>query len=263
MCCASISVCVRATTRCAGASVGLVKNLALLTHISVATPSQPVRDAMEALGVRFTTDPAHLSRGALRVFINGDPIGTHDDPAALHAALRALKRTGGLSVFTSIVWDIRTNQLTVCTEGGRFMRPLFVARGGRLVLAAEAPDVMARLLEGGGAGGSGGGSGSSGGSGSGPRVDWVQDLVLTGAVEYLDVEEMNVAMIAMTPDDLRRERPGGGAAPCYTHVELAPGAMLGVVAGSIPFSEHNQVRGVRGSSKTWRRRRARRRRREY
>ncbi len=202
-----------------GASVGLVKNLALLTHISVATPSQPVRDAMASLGVRFTTEPAHLSRGALRIFLNGDPVGTHGDPAALHAALRALKRTGGLSVFASIVWDIRTNQLTVCTEGGRFMRPLFVVRDGRLVLEADFPDVTARLLE-------------------GARIDWVQDLVLAGAVEYLDVEEMNVAMIAMTPDDLRR---GGHAAPCYTHVELAPGAMLGVVAGSIPFSEHNQV----------------------
>lgn len=244
----------------AGASVGLVKNLALLTHISVATPSQPVRDAMEALGVRFTTDPKHLSRGALRVFINGDPIGTHDDPAALHAALRALKRTGSLSVFTSIVWDIRTNQLTVCTEGGRFMRPLFVARDGRLVLEADHPDVLARLMRGGGSGGGDSGEGSSGEA----RVDWVQDLVLTGAVEYLDVEETNVAMVAMTPEDLRRERGGGGAGSIpYTHVELAPGAMLGVVAGSIPFSEHNQVSGFRGSSKTWRRRRARRRHREY
>ncbi len=206
-----------------GASVGLVKNLALLTHISLATPSDPVRHALLELGMEPYERPGQFARGALRISVNGDPVGTHADPPALHAALKRLKRRGELDVFTSIVWRVAANQLEVCTEAGRFLRPLFVVEEGRLALP---PATLRRLV-----GGCKGGEGGQGGE----ALDWMGDLVLSGAVEYLDVEETNTALVAMTPADLRT-----ADAPLYTHMELAPSAMLGVVAGSIPFAEHNQ-----------------------
>ena len=201
-----------------GASVGLVKNLALLTHISLASPSAPVRAALAELGlVDYVEhpDPAMFAGGSVRVFVNGDLVGTHADPPALVAELRRQKRCGQLDVFTSIVWNVHLGQLILCTEAGRFMRPLFVVdpATGRLALPEA---TRARLMEG--------------------RADWARDLVLSGAVEYMDVEEANTAMVAMKPEDLERAE-----AQPYTHVEIAPSAMLGVVAGSIPFSDHNQA----------------------
>ena len=46
-----------------------------------------------------------------------------------------------------------------------------------------------------------------------------------------------IASYAGKPVRLRRD----GRAKMFTHVEVSPSAMLGVVAGSIPFSDHNQA----------------------
>ena len=117
-----------------GASVGLVKNLALLTNITVATPSDPVRSALDELGlVRFDPEaPPSAVVGVFsgdaptRVLINGDLIGSHADPVELVRGLRRLKRSGALSVFTSVAWGPLAREVSICTEGGRFVRPLLV-----------------------------------------------------------------------------------------------------------------------------------------
>jgi DNA-directed RNA polymerase II subunit RPB2 len=210
-----------------GASVGLVKNMALLTTVTMASSSDAVRAEVVRLGLRRfdpTLPPADAVRvfegGAVRVYVNGDLVGAHADPAALHAALRDLKRRGAINVFTSFAWNVAARELLVCTEGGRFVRPLLVCeRGGRVVL--DATPLAARLL--------------GAGAGAGDALRW-HELVLSGAVEYLDVDEANHALIAMSPDAV-----GAEGAPPYTHAEVSPYAMLGVVAGSIPFSDHNQA----------------------
>jgi DNA-directed RNA polymerase II subunit RPB2 len=117
-----------------GASVGLVKNLALLTNITVATPSDPVRSALDELGlVRFDPEaPPSAVVGVFsgdaptRVLINGDLIGSHGNPVELVRDLRRLKRSGALSVFTSVAWGPLAREVSICTEGGRFVRPLLV-----------------------------------------------------------------------------------------------------------------------------------------
>ena len=216
-----------------GASVGLVKNLALLANVTVATPSDDVRAALPALGTAAFEPGARpedvFGGGATRVFVNGDLVGAHRDPARLFAELRRMKRAGVLGgVFTGVSWNVHLNEVSVCTEGGRFMRPLLVVGDdGRLALGRAA---AARALRG--------------------ACDWATDLVLPGAVEYLDVDEASHAMIAVSHGDVLAAgaAAGGGAsggdgrvAPRYTHMEIDPCAMLGVVAGSIPFSDHNQV----------------------
>ncbi len=51
-----------------GASVGLVKNMALLTNITIATPSDPVREAAVELGTALFTE---RSSPAMFVGIHG------------------------------------------------------------------------------------------------------------------------------------------------------------------------------------------------
>jgi hypothetical protein len=213
-----------------GASVGLVKNLALMTNVTVATPSEPVRQAVAELGTVMYNEgctPGTVfgaPRGATRIFINGDLVGAHRDPGSLYTALKALKRTGAISVFTSIAWNVVGGDITLCTEGGRFLRPLFVVRedGRTLEYGKHAAQLVA----------------------SGSAAAWTRLVVgdLTNhrrfkpCVEYLDVDETNRAMIAMRHTDLT-----AGTATRYTHMEIDPSAILGVVAGSIPFSDHNQA----------------------
>ena len=220
-----------------GASVGLVKNLALLANVTIAMPSDPVLEILPTLGVVLLAQGTTLSQDAAaaalcparvgrvsgdplraRVMLNGAIIGVHSSPVDLFRRLKELKRSGVISVFTSIVWKVCVNEVTICTEGGRFVRPVLVVDADRkLVLDQERNDALRAACIGG-------------------RADW-HSLVLSGCIEYIDVEEASMSVIAMTPAVLRRD----GRAKMFTHVEVSPSAMLGVVAGSIPFSDHNQA----------------------
>lgn len=62
-----------------------------------------------------------------------------------------------------------------------------------------------------------------------------EDLLKRGYVEFLDVEEEETCMIAMTLRDLqRKDRP-----IVFTHCEIHPSMILGVTASIIPFPDHN------------------------
>ena len=61
-------------------------------------------------------------------------------------------------------------------------------------------------------------------------------------MEYIDVNEEESVMVAMTPEDLVDK--GQIYCSTYTHCEIHPSLILGVCASIIPFPDHNQVRIV-------------------
>ena len=195
-----------------GAAVGLVKNLAMTAFISIASNSTNVRSVLEtdpdmavfdAKAVRFLNDKTSVT-------VNGDIVGTHEKPAELFARLKQLKKQGDINVYTSIVWDVHRNEIAINCEGGRLVRPLFVVENNRPLIW----DVGI--------------------------ATW-QQLACSGAIEFLDVDETNSSMIAMKVTDLFKGDKGTNKMPKYTHLEIHPSLMLGVLAGSIPFSDHNQA----------------------
>jgi DNA-directed RNA polymerase II subunit RPB2 len=64
-----------------------------------------------------------------------------------------------------------------------------------------------------------------------------EDLLKRGFVEFLDVEEEETAMIAMTLSDLKSKK---SKKYDYTHCEIHASMILGVCASIIPFPDHNQ-----------------------
>ena len=65
------------------------------------------------------------------------------------------------------------------------------------------------------------------------------ELVMSGAIEFIDTNEEETIMLAMTPDYLTESsRMYCGT---YTHCEIHPSMILGVCASIIPFPDHNQV----------------------
>ena len=58
-------------------------------------------------------------------------------------------------------------------------------------------------------------------------------------IEYLDPEEQNYSMVAMTPrkmlDDFEDKFKYN-----FTHCEIHPSTIFGILASCIPFPEHNQ-----------------------
>merc|ERR1712159_679688 len=81
---------------------------------------------------------------------------------------------------------------------------------------------------------------------SGDKYYW-KDLLRVKVLEYIDVDEEETTMIAMTVNDLEKARNGlknkeKSESYCthYTHCEIHPSIILGVAASIIPFPEHNQ-----------------------
>lgn len=219
-----------------GASVGLVKNMAIMAGITIHTDSTHVKEIIKDIGVVFfegdiSVFKAHSSTHVgpiwARVVLNGNILGVHDNAKVLYDTLRSLKRRGVICVYTGIYWNVIENEIAICTEGGRCVRPLFIVNTqGELNITPE-------FLE----------------NYKNAKYNW-NDVVVglkpgmdEPIIEYLDVEESNNALIAMTVKDLQDGRVGldERTTHVYTHMEMHPSAILGVLAGSIPFSNHNQA----------------------
>jgi DNA-directed RNA polymerase II subunit RPB2 len=114
-----------------GASIGYLKNKALLTHITSGTDPAPIRAALRDLGVvpAHLTSPsatAAMNGDATRVYVNGDLYGITRDPAQLVTRLRLLRRNGLVNPFVSVSWTIKTHDIRIMTDAGRCARPLFI-----------------------------------------------------------------------------------------------------------------------------------------
>jgi DNA-directed RNA polymerase II subunit RPB2 len=74
-----------------GASVGLVKNLATMASVTIALPSDGLRNNLVALGVRvFEGDPTTMF-GVTKIFVNVDLVGVHETPEELFTRLKQMK----------------------------------------------------------------------------------------------------------------------------------------------------------------------------
>ena len=204
-----------------GQACGLVKNLALMTYISVGCASGPLLEFIDEWATEHLEEihPPVVAQ-ATKVFVNGSWVGIHRDPGELVAALRAMRRQNDVSTEVGVVHDIRLQELRLTTDYGRCCRPLFIVDGQELRVRKRDIMELSRAEE----------SGAS----------W-QGLVENGAIEYIDVEEEETTMIAMTIGDLKSARTDPTAyAPKYTHCEIHPAMILGVCASIIPFPDHNQ-----------------------
>ena len=123
-----------------GSSVGLVKNMALSTNISISMNSTHIRKVLIELGIntyddKFSYYSNNSSKEFLKemgnennvyVMINGDIIGYHCNPNELYRKLKHYKRSGIIHPMTSIVWNIQCSNIIINTEAGRMYRPLYI-----------------------------------------------------------------------------------------------------------------------------------------
>jgi len=220
-----------------GASVGLVKNLALSTRVTNNSSSAYLRQCVVDLGTAIYNDDvrdraaflnAMGSDDAVCVFINGDLVGYHTDPVRLYGELKRLKRSGSISPMTSVVWNVEQNAIITSTEAGRMCRPLLMVDKDRQLM-------FNKLF------------------GAGGKYDWnnfkdksfasfvvPMEPDMESFIEYMDVEEIDKAMVAMNARDLARGIKGASLPPIFTHCELHPSLINGVLGVNIPFSDHNQ-----------------------
>lgn len=231
-----------------GQACGLVKNLSLMSCISVGTGSEPVVQFLEEWGLEPLEDYIpHQAPDATRVFVNGVWLGIHQDPAHLAATFKQLRRSGEISPEVSIIRDIREKEFKIFTDAGRVYRPLFIVNENEETNQKELAlkkENIERLLN----------SEYEDENMDEEPYDW-DSLLSSGIVEYVDAEEEETIMIAMQPEDLDPEPlddeylanpdpnkriKAQSSTHTYTHCEIHPSMILGVAASIIPFPDHNQ-----------------------
>lgn len=206
-----------------GASVGVVKNISYMSHITI--PSNPdslhiqVESHIDTLD-KFT-DCKDLYE-QVKVFVNGAWVGISRDPVELYTILKEKKCRGMINVYTSIVFDIRNKEIRVCSDAGRITRPVLRVKDNKSFISA---DLLRKLDR--------------------KELSWddlVTDCKIGNAIiEYIDPEEQNFSMIAMKRTDLRNSLLQRGSQNYnYTHCEIHPSTIFGILASCIPFPEHNQ-----------------------
>lgn len=195
-----------------GESCGLVKNLALLTHVTTDQEEDPITRLAINLGVE---DVLLLSGEEINspttyvVFLNGVIIGVHTRPRAFVDNLRRLRRRGKISEYLSVFIHEDEKSINIACDGGRLCRPLIIIDDkGRPLVKNKHMDELAKGLK------------------------TFDDFLREGLIEYLDVNEENNCRISMYEKDIICGES--------THLEIDPLTILGVCAGLIPHPNHNQ-----------------------
>lgn len=117
-----------------GEACGLVKNLALMTHITTYEEEEPVRKLVFALGAEDVVPMSGreiYAKGAYVIFINGTPIALTKQPKAFLTSFRKFRRKGRVSAFVAIHINHHTCCVHISTDEGRICRPLIVVEKGK------------------------------------------------------------------------------------------------------------------------------------
>jgi DNA-directed RNA polymerase II subunit RPB2 len=225
-----------------GASIGITKNLSMMTLISTANNPEPIRKwLLERGGVipclQMNDD---LRKAAVPVYMNGGILGYTIDATNLTRVLRLMKWTGCLPAFSSIGFNIRDRKVFIYVDEGRPVRPLLhlgddgnvpverirSMRKWRDLVLGNLPQTSTHDIM---------------------TIGFVDPLAeqakpslasyiaaLTphiGVIEYVDPYEQNETSIANFPEYITKTT---------SHLEIHPSTILGLMTNMIPFPQHNQ-----------------------
>jgi DNA-directed RNA polymerase subunit B' len=112
-----------------GASIGYLKNLAILAKITAGINADHIKKCLEDIGVIPLLHSNALSnKNITNVFVNGTLFGITGDPLFITRLLKAYRRNGLINILISISFNITANELRIFTEAGRPSRPLLILK---------------------------------------------------------------------------------------------------------------------------------------
>lgn len=203
-----------------GQSVGIVKNLSYMSHITIHSNSLSLYEYIVPNIIQLDNEQVTNADRyeKVKIFVNGAWIGLTDSPQELYLMLKEKKHMGIINIYTSIVFDYKMREIRVCNDSGRITRPLLRVKDKTLLINN---DIIAKLNK--------------------SELAW--DDLLTSSrlsqavLEYIDPEEQAWSLIATKPANIVAKTD---IITRYTHCEIHPSTIFGVLASCIPFPEHNQ-----------------------
>jgi DNA-directed RNA polymerase beta subunit len=203
-----------------GQSIGIVKNISYLSHITIPTNSSSLYQYVFPQILRLEDATVKQLHKKVKVFVNGTWVGITETPLALYHDMKEKKYRGIINIYTSIVFDCAAMEIRICNDGGRLTRPVLRVRDNKVLLTKT---IIDRLVS--------------------KEIGW-NDLLTNckleeSVIEYIDPEEQNLALIAMKTKEQYLQPEGSHV--MYTHCEIHPSTIFGVLASCIPYPEHNQA----------------------
>jgi len=203
-----------------GASVGIVKNLSYMAHITIHSNSLPLYEYIipqitNINDINFTNKDFY---DKVKVFINGAWVGITENPIELYSTLKDKKYKGIINIYTSIIFDYHSKEIRVCNDSGRLTRPLLRVKNNNILITKS---IINNLTS--------------------SEINWnnllTSSVLNESVLEYIDPDEQSWSMIAIKPKDLLNNNNHFYK---YTHCEIHPSTIFGILGSCIPFPEHNQ-----------------------
>ncbi len=223
-----------------GGNVGLHKHLSVSTHITSGCPMTPYINYLKKLKIKFLEECNidYISK-TTKIFLNGTWLGVTSTPLELTKIMRLHRRNNLINIYTSIFFDIKRNEVHICTDAGRPTRPLIYMFGDELSI--ERDDILKRFEE--------------------DKINWQQIIYGFGndkdylrdecsikftkqemtklignssIVEYIDTQEgegMLLAKSQMNRGQYMKNR--------ITHAEIHPSLILSIMANQCIYAPNN------------------------
>jgi DNA-directed RNA polymerase II subunit RPB2 len=192
-----------------------------MAHVTIYSEIAPIIDYVMPLIEELNdfNNPCDLYN-KVKVLINGCWVGTTSNANNLYLSLKNKKNKGILNIYTSIVFDYKLKEIRICNDSGRLTRPLLRVKNLNTFLTNK---IITNLKNG--------------------KLHW-EDLLNdckmdNSIIEYIDPEEQQWSMIAMKQIDMK-EQNAGKYIHNFTHCEIHPSTIFGILASCTPFPEHNQ-----------------------
>jgi DNA-directed RNA polymerase II subunit RPB2 len=187
-----------------GHSIGVVKNLSVTCEITNEISISPILYYLNEYIIQIEDlDIFKFNKNSLtKLFINGDISGYIEHSKEFVDKFRSLRKDKCIHYQSSIYWDIYQNSIYIHTDRGRCTRPLL---SNILDFNIDIKDLKS--------------------------MKW-NDILNLDIIEYIDFHESENILISTDIKDSTKN---------YTHYELDPSFILGVLSSSIPFLNHNQA----------------------
>ena len=194
-----------------GIGIGIIKNFALLSKITVGCNYILVRKLVEQCSHFVCVENFFNTDNWNMIYINGTLIGMTNQLDECFNELKRMKYEQGIfSDQVSFTKEKDEHEIRIFCDHGRFMRPL--------INVEKDEDLKFKLLL----------------SKDNISYSW-NELIEDDIIRYIDCNEVEQSLIAMYPSDIveHSQQP-------YNYSEIHPSTMLGVCSSVIPYPEHNQ-----------------------
>lgn len=227
-----------------GASIGITKNLSIMTAISTSSQTADFFAWLRTRGRVYFPENVTIEQRIryVPVYVNGGMFGYTAKPDLLTTVLKLFKRSGCLPYSVSISFSIHERKVNIYLDTGRPLRPLvWLYPSGQmqrvpidklkgmktwrdLVMGThelrkdanlESTDFVDPLKD-----------------KAANLEDYPQAIApYTGCIEYVDPYEQNEIYIANNPAYIKPET---------SHMEVHPSTIMSMMTSLIPFAPHNQ-----------------------